>query len=493
MKLRGGAATAVLVLVAALGFAVIPMPAHAASLPSGVGDQNVSWIVVSPAYQRTGLVVAVAAPLSGCQSNCMKLWITHSGGASWATASAAGWDGGRPVITVDGSGREVLFAASGTALQRSDDDGQTWSTVASGGGVLPSPSPQFASDHAVAVAVAGGQDYVLRGTSSQPVTGSGKTLDDLSFMYSPAFPSAGSHAPVLLAAADNTSAHNPVIQRCTAALACSGGATLPGSTSFSAPETLVPSTDYANDGVVFAQSGRGIYKSTDGAGTFTPLTVLSANGAAGTATPMLALAPGYREAGPVRSAFVAVFQTFTDQKNPHTAGGVYRTGDGGATWSRVGSPSPLDGGADAVAVAPDGRLFAGYLEQAGQQASGGLLCSTNGNTWQATCPALGQAAGTGTSGGGGHGPGSTPCSGASCSAAATAQAATGASGAAVTPSSTAAGGSAGGVAAATAQIGTSTKGGGNAAPLVIGIVAGLLVLALGGFLLRRHASRRGPA
>lgn len=470
----------------------LPAPAHAASQPSAVGDQNISWIAVSPAYQRTGLVVALGAPLTGCQGNCMKLWVTHNGGASWATAAATGWGGGRPVIAVDGSGREVLFAAS-SSLQRSVDDGQTWSTVASAGGVLPAPSPQFPSDGAVAVAVAGGQDYVLRGSSSQPVTGSGRTLEDLSFMYAPGYPWAGSHAPVLLAAADTTSAHNPVIQQCTAALACSGGATLPGSTSFSAPESLVPSTDYANDGVVFAQSGRGVYKSVNGGGSFAPLAIVPANGAAGTATPMLALAPNYKEAGPVRTVFAAVFQTFTDQKNPHTAGGIYRSTDGGATWSSVGSPSPLDSGADSVAVAPDGRLFAGYLEQSGQQASAGLLCSTNGTSWQATCPAVGGPGGSASSGA--HPTGSAAsCSGSGCGSGSSSPAAS-QGGAGATPaagSGTQVGaGSASGATALGAPV-AGGSGGMNGGLVALAAIGGLAVVVVTAIVLRRRAAARGP-
>jgi hypothetical protein len=72
---------------------------------------------------------------------------------------------------------------------------------------------------------------------------------------------------------------------------------------------------------------------------------------------------------------------------------VLRSTDGGATWKKLGSPSPLDGGAVAIAVGSHHRLFAGYLESS-QIASGeGLLCSDDGGTsWHPACAALGSAA-----------------------------------------------------------------------------------------------------
>jgi hypothetical protein len=379
--------------------------------PSAIGDQAVQWLAVSPAYSRTGLVVALAAPLHGCSQNCLHLWVTHNGGSTWSEAAGRGWAGGRPVIGVDGSGRDVLVAASGSTLQLSTDSGGSWVDAASNGTALPAIAPSFARDRTVAAANPQGHDFVYRVGSVVPVAGSGGRLTDLEFMYAPEFPSGGRYAPALLSASDPHSGL-PVIERCSAGLSCSGATSLPGSGSFSAPATLIPSTDYGNDGVVFAQTGRGIYKSTDGGAAFSLLTLVPSNGASATATPMLALASGYREAGPVRTAYAAVFQVFTNLKNPYSAGGVYQTTDGGASWHPLGSPSPLDSGVMAVAVAPDGRLFAGYLGEANNAASGGLLCSQNGGrTWQASCSPVG--GGTASSAGSSRG----TCSGAACSAA----------------------------------------------------------------------------
>jgi hypothetical protein len=324
------------------------------------------------------------------------------------------------------------------------------------------------------VAVAGsthGDYLVLNGGATQPITGSGRSLADLEFMYSPSFPSGGAHAPALLSGADLHTGL-PVIQRCDARLACSGATTLAGASTFSIPVALLPSTSYASDGVVYAQSGRGIYKSVDGGTSFAPLSV-GQPGASATATPMLALAPGYRDAGPVRTAYAAVLQAFISGTTSHSAGGIYRTTDAGATWRPIGSPGPFDQGATAVAVAPDGRIFAGYEGSAGHA---GLVCSTDAHTWQAACPAVG--GGTAKSGGAAQSCGSTGCSSAAPG--------TGRQGSAAGADSNAAG-----QANAARGIGTPRSpstvaaSGGLPRPAIAAIVlAAVLALAGGGLLLR---------
>ena len=385
----------VAIVAAALAFtgACITVRADQAP-PSAVGDESVFWIAASPAYVHTGLLLEMSTPFQGsCKANCTELWVTHDGGSSWARSPAAGWNQGRPVIGVDAHGKEVVFAATGTEMLRSDDQGVSWHQVA-GGGSLPTLSPNFARDAMVAVASGDTSgDYILRGTASQPVTGSGGAITDLQFALSPSYPSGGLFPPALLSGAD-LSTNLPVIQQCSAALACSGSTTLPGAVSFSAPATLLPAGDFPSTGVVFAQSGRGVYKSLDGGNSFAALTIVNGADTATTATPSVALAPGYRDRGQVRTLFTSVFSVHPDINDPHTTGGLYRSDDGGISWRKMGSPSPLDGGSTAVGVAPDGRLFAGYLSTSAETGThGGLLCSTDGgNSWQASCPAVGDRA-----------------------------------------------------------------------------------------------------
>jgi hypothetical protein len=415
---------AVALATVALG-ASVPF-ARAAAPPSGLGDQSVFWIAVSPAYQHTGLLLAETTPFSSCTGNCTQLWASHDGGATWAQSPAAGWQQGRPVIVVDSAGREVAFAASSGGLQRSDDQGASWHGVG-GPGALPAPDPAFARTAMVAVASGNTSgDYALHGSTSQPVNGSGGSITDLSFALSPTYPGGGGFAPALLSGAD-TSSSLPVIQRCTSALSCTGRTTLTGATNFSAPVTLTLAPDYAQSGAVFAQSGRGIYKSVDGGNNFAPLPIADGAGSATTATPSLALAPGYRDRGPQHTLFVSVFSVKPDPTNPRTGGGIYRSDDGGATWRTVGSPSPLDSGSTAVVVAPDGRVFAGYIGSSSAGTHGGLLCSTDGGgSWHATCPGVGDGARSAAGGGGTSGAGAggvieprtantaTPCAASGC-------------------------------------------------------------------------------
>lgn len=361
-----------------------------AAPPSGIGSANVFGIAVSPAYLDTGLVVATAQPLGvRCSSSCLQLWVSHDGGASWQQSPATGWNQGRPVIAVSASGHEVLFAGAGSDLRRSDDDGSTWTVVPGApGAAFPAVSPHFATDSTVAGAM-GGQDFLLRGSVVEHATGSSGSIIDMAFSYVPSYPSAGAHAPVLLSGMDSSS-KLPVVQQCSATFVCSGSATLPGATTFSAPALLYPSNDFADDGVVFAQSGRGIYRSTDGGLSFT-LIPMGDPTASSTATPSFALAPGYRQNGAVRTAYASVLQIYMPAqpgapKKP-SSGGIYRTTDGGQTWAPVGSPSPLDGGSMAVATAPDGRVFAGYIGSS--YGGAGLLCSSDGQTWRASCPSVG--------------------------------------------------------------------------------------------------------
>lgn len=361
--------------------------------PSAIGNQAVTWIAVSPMYKQTGLVVAVANPMSGCTdkaTGCIAMWVSHDGGSTWAKSAGKGSNGpSRPTIALF-DGKEVILNGN-RGLQRSDDYGDTWTSFGSDG--TPSASPHSDADGTVAVAGLLNPDYLVVKGATQSVQGSGGSLADTSFAFAPGYPDGGAYSPVLLSAADKQTGL-PIIQKCTRQFACSGTASLPGAGKFAIPVSLYLTGDYASRGVVFAQSGQGIFKSLDGGGSFVAVP-LGLAGATATATPQFALAPGYAEGGSVRTAYVALFQAFSssDGRTTHTGGGVYGSTNGGTTWTALGSPSPLDSGATAVAVAPDGRLFAGYLS--GTTSSAGLLCSNNGGTtWKVSCPVVGNWAAT---------------------------------------------------------------------------------------------------
>jgi hypothetical protein len=72
------------------------------------------------------------------------------------------------------------------------------------------------------------------------------------------------------------------------------------------------------------------------------------------------------------------------------AGGVFRSDDSGTTWTRVGAATDLANGVSALAMAPDGKVFAGTYEFG--NGAGGIYCDS-GATWSRTCPAYATAAG----------------------------------------------------------------------------------------------------
>jgi hypothetical protein len=361
-------------------YAATPTP----RLPSAIGDRSVVWLAVSPSYVKNGIVVAVATQKYDCYlRECTQVWLTKDKGATWMREKATGFTGARPVITIDAAGHETLYS-EGDNLQRSDDYGDTWVDAGPGPNGSPTPVPNSPEG---AVAVAGGaSDYILSSNAVKPVKGSGGALDDKGFAFAPHFPDSGSFPPALLVSVERAT-RRPIIQQCKTDLSCTGNTVLVGSAYYGISQRFFFSADYARDGVVFTKTQDTIYKSTDGGVSFTALK-LADNAATATLARMMAVSPDYREAGPVRTAYVALTQVFlraevTNRRSTFKAGAVYKTSDGGNSWQVVGSPGPLDTGVTAVAVAPDGRVFAGYIKRY----DGGLLCSTDGgNDWRESCP-----------------------------------------------------------------------------------------------------------
>ena len=364
-------------LAAILGAAA---PASAATPTAGtasaVGNEAVPAISVSPDYARTGFAIAMAYELrSGCSQSCVHLWATHDRGASWKQLAAADWQRGMPSIAIAPGDHEVVLAG-GAQVQRSDDGGATWRSVVSSSGA-PAAGPPFSADGTLAVAGQGSQDLLVHASGgTSPVAGSGGLASDVQFAYAPGFPSAGSFAPLLLSALD-TKTGTTLVEQCTTGYTCSSPVTLASGQKMPGAATLVMSPGYTTDGTVFAVEPTALMRSTDGGRSFLPLSI-GAPGATATSVGSLALDPDFARN---HVAYAAVLQIFTGKAG--TSGGVYRTADGGTTWTRVGSPSPFDHGATSLAVAQDGRIFAGFVDQGATQA-GGLEC-WDGVAWSAFC------------------------------------------------------------------------------------------------------------
>ncbi len=357
--------------------------------PSPIGGDSVKSIAVSPAYLRTGLVIAFAQSMSSsCGSSCVHLWVSHDGGATWSLAAARGWSRGVPQIAVDGGGHEMLIAPGSTHLQRSVDAGANWTDVGPPGTTTILPS--FAHDGGILVAANGGggnADFLVTSQGQKSISGSGSAAKDVAFAVPPTYPGAGAFPPALLGAMDAKASTGEVLT-CNASLACANPVVLPSNDPMAGPPTLVMSPSYAMDGTAFAYTGTALFKSMDGGRTFSRL-VVGDVGTVVTSPLGMAVAPDYNDHGPQRTAYVAITEIVGTGSSSRTAGGVYKTIDGGTTWTSISTGSPLEDGASTVALAPDGRLFAGYLGTRGW----GLLCNA-GQGWHATCPAIGAGIGS---------------------------------------------------------------------------------------------------
>jgi len=339
---------------------------------SAIGNEAPIALAVSPLYPQTGMVAAVSVPVGGCSRNCTHLWTTRDRGATWHRAAAMPPG---PVVVVAGAHRrEELVGASTNAVVASDDDGATWHTIG------PAGTPAATGD-TVLVAGDGAGDYRLDGAGAlQAVPGSAGTDVDLAFAPVPG----GAVQNAALLAARDRATGLPVMLRCDATYACSGAASLPGATPSSGNDmSVLPPGDLGSGGAAYVRTSTMLYRSDDGGRSFLALLLPPHTGAHYTSVPAAAL-----DGGPSHLLYVALLEVVGTGASQLTTGGVFATADRGTTWRALGSPGVLDGGATALAVAPGGRLFAGYVNAHGEA---GLVCSDGGGAWQAACGAAATA------------------------------------------------------------------------------------------------------
>jgi hypothetical protein len=270
------------------------------------------------------------------------------------------FDAAHIAVLTTGSGSEYVVTESSAGVQRSDDDGASWRLLG------PAGVPVADGSGAVMVAVPNGHDYVVDAAGRRDVQGSNGGQVDLSF--------ARAEFSGWLAATDRSSG-TAVVMRCDMQLRCSGGSPLAGERG--ADITLLVANRERD---VVARSATAVYRSTDGGRSFAPLSLPVARGSAYTTVAAVSLAAG-NDTEIVYVALLHLLHAGTGAA-ASTSGGVYASINGGVTWRTIGSGGPLDGGSTAVASAPDGRLFAGYVNARGQA---GLVCAGRDGVWVSSC------------------------------------------------------------------------------------------------------------
>ncbi|HVF05405.1 MAG TPA: hypothetical protein VNA20_11245, partial [Frankiaceae bacterium] len=327
-------------------------------------------------YDRTHRVYA-AGVRAGCapsSGRCALLLTTSDGAVRWTAAAAARWEGG-DIATARHAGRDVLLASAPGGVQVSNDGGASFGAARGPVGRIVVTDPD-APD--VAVSSAGPALYrVGEGTAR---TYAPFDLRNPTFVLSPAY--AAPRGPAALVSGTDPQTGFPVVERCDAAFTCGQRVVL-------LPKKDVPrlflSPRFDSDGVVVATTVSGTtWLSRDHGATFTPVTVQRPGpDAAVTTVQSVAFTPdfdGRRGTGAVYAAVLSVRNDASAAATVH--GGVYRATDPGGAWTKFGGRSRLDTGATAVVAAPDGRVYAAYLDA--RRGRAGVLCA-RGARWGSGC------------------------------------------------------------------------------------------------------------
>lgn len=306
-----------------------------------------------------GTVYATGSAKGGCGAvRCPAVFVSHDAGVTWSRLPADGYMEGDLLVPPAYPADSRIFAASSMALQVSEDGGRTFVNVSSVGG-FAAMSPEFSNgDPRILIGGAPGWIYDDADRSVKPLLSltPGSSLSR-TFAFSPSYRTdrrvlvGGTTSPV-------GGADMSTVTVCSAA-SCLPTTTLAGLSG--SPQLLV-SRGYATDGLVFAWRSTGLYRSTDGGLSFSPVSVPS---------------HGVIEAVVQRPAggFLMAISPRIDVTR--VGGGLFTSPDG-TTWQRIGSAGDEVG----AAVDLDGRLLFAPTWSSG----GGLRCSGDGGaTWRTRC------------------------------------------------------------------------------------------------------------
>ena len=317
----------------------------------------------SPDYENDHTLVA-AGRVQCASTLCPVLFISQDGGATWRQRSASGFKGQYIMLPPAFPKDRRIFAMGPDGLEISKDLGLNFRTALPVQGQA-AISPLFdAGDPRVLVANAVVIEYWASTDSPRPATMVGPAGQWLTVTFSPTFATDG---VVIVGGlrATKTGAVRSAVYRCANALC--GTTDLAGATG--APRVRA-SSRFDADHLLYAFTSDALFRSADSGDSFSAVPIAFDR----TTLAIRDALVTYRGGRP--AVLAAMSSTHAN------ASGVYRSLDGGATWSvsQIGTPG-FENGPKSLFAIPGGRVFAVGINR-------GLACSDdNGLTWRARCGA----------------------------------------------------------------------------------------------------------
>ncbi|HVM40114.1 MAG TPA: hypothetical protein VM618_04955, partial [Acidimicrobiia bacterium] len=306
-------------------------------------------------------IVAVGRRPGECARDCLAVFRSVDGGASWERLAARGITGSTLAVAPAFPDDPRIVALGPAGLSVSRDGGETFIPVASQvAGTTVAMAPGFSGPDQ-RVLLGGDPAWTYDDRTGVVVPLAGVSLEGWrsNFAFDPNYASSG----LVLAggAVQGPSRVEGAVFRCGERLlgdVCSESVVLPG---LQAPPTVAL---LATGGapLALASAPGATFVSWDGGRHFDAVPALE----------------GLTVHGATTGTDGAVYAATTGR---HGTRGLVRSVDAGRSWQRIATGTPLDDGVAAIASTPDGHLLA-----TAAQAPTGLLCSTNGGrTWNARC------------------------------------------------------------------------------------------------------------
>jgi hypothetical protein len=325
-------------------------------------DTQITGFGASPHESTDGTIFASGS----CGSGCGRLFETTDGGSTWQTRRSAGLISGTVLVSPNYPRTPTIFVLSANALQRSDDQGDTFVTVM---------GPPQASPAAIAVDPNSGETIVLVGEvplleyhAASGTVAPGPQLpaqitsiDSIGFLD-------GRH--VLVVGRELAIPYAQILLCDLATQSCSTSATL---SSPRGTTTLLVSPSVASDRTVLLVDGIGqFFASRDDGGTW------QEEGRVPDPIRSVVLSPTFAQDGTV---LVSADTIQTGE------GRTYRSLDGASTFTSLGfAGAPTGAGAGALAWPDPARTLVAVQQSSVAITLGGLACSRDGGaSFRASC------------------------------------------------------------------------------------------------------------